>query len=82
MSTSHKAFTDAEIKHNFDMYDLDKSGFITVDEFRNVYKKFGIAVDEGAISRIFNTNDVFFFNDTATTEIYTILTNRPYTGPK
>eukprot|EP01113_Clastostelium_recurvatum_P043907 TRINITY_DN733_c0_g1_i1.p1 TRINITY_DN733_c0_g1~~TRINITY_DN733_c0_g1_i1.p1 ORF type:complete len:158 (-),score=48.33 TRINITY_DN733_c0_g1_i1:147-620(-) len=46
-----------EFKEAFELFDANKSGFITKDGLKNVLKQFGIRVEEGSFDEMFKEGD-------------------------
>ena len=54
---SKRKFTSDEVKKAFDFFDKDNSGFISMDELRQVLVKMGRHVNDDELARIFNSID-------------------------
>lgn len=71
--------SEIDLKKNFEMYDRDRSGFITVDELRQIYRAFGIPVNDATLVSLMARYDRDRSGTIGFNEFVEMVTGRPPT---
>ena len=72
--------SDADIKRNFDMYDRDRSGNITIQEMKQIYAQFNVPVNDQQLQYLVSKYDTNRDGQIGYPEFYFLLTGRQAAG--
>ena len=74
---SNSNLSEADLKRNFEMYDRDRSGSITIQEMKQIYQQFGMSVNDQTLQYLTSKYDRDRSGTIGYAEFVEMITGRP-----